>query len=441
MIKNTLSRPIAELKGNDAGQPGSFSFQNVSNMASDMKKFFTVADEELRREQELYFDNVRKSEIKKDIYHKEILLVLIEATTKKKFGEQKMKDNTRKKIMREVKKEEKKAEAPAPKPAEVPKPKAEAPAPKAEAPKPKAEAPAPKAETAKKVETVSPATPSATPVSPAMSGAAKSAVKVGSSGLLAAAALSVKGETGATSLKNASTDIKKVGQIVPNDPKPGVSSYGIFGLNSGGSVQNFVKDNPQFNLSQYKPVTKEFDDAWKKNSKERTQEFYDAQIAWYDKYVYQPVKRDMQKKLPVELSSDDGVITYMADRRNQMGKLHEDTAIKYATPAKSPSDFIVKIAEHDFNDEYIRRAFPTYIKTHGEKNIKGLQRRVELRKEMSLNVSGKLINDMSTENKDIRKDMTQTPATVLLQQNNNVVSQPTTVISPKRPDNTNPVLR
>jgi len=388
MIKNKLSRPISELRGLDANQPGAVSSGKISFLAQQMKSFFTSANKELDTEQEKYFDILKKEAVQRDIYHKEILLVILQATTKKKFGEQKIKEKTLKKTEREVKKEEKIAE----KKAETTKSKTdskkvekkvdEKPVAETKVEK-KVEAEKPK-DTAKKVDTVSSIPPTATPAPPGISGAAKTAVKTAGTGLLTAASMSIRGETGGTSLKSVAGDTKKVGQVVPNDPKPGVSSYGVFGLNSGGSVQNFVKDNPQFNLSQYKPASKEFDDAWKKIANERTQEFFDAQINWYDKYVYQPVKRDMKKVLPVNLSSDDGVLTYIADRRNQMGKLKEDVAIRFATPSKDPKEFISKIAEHDASDEFIRKAFKTYIATHGERNIKGLRQRTTQHKQQML---------------------------------------------------------
>jgi hypothetical protein len=384
----------------------------------------------LRAAQDKYFENLKYENVQRDVYHKEILLVILEATRKKKFGEKKIKEKVVEKYKKEIKKEEvdtKKEAPPTAKKEEVPV---------------KKEAPvgAKQETTATKAPATKTETPSAT-VTPPVVSSAKTATKIATSGLLAAASMSVRGETGGKSLESVSADAKKVGQIVPNDPKPGVSSYGIFGLNSGGSVQNFVKDNPQFNLSTYKPASKEFDDAWKKVAEERTREFFDAQVGWYDKYVYQPVKKDMQVKLPQNLSSDDGVITYMADRRNQMGKLHEDAAIMYASNSKDPKEFISKIAEHDSSDEYIRKAFPTYLKTHGDKNIKGLQKRVMIRKEMSLGVSGNQIFDMSVENKDMRKQMSGSSQAIIIQQNNNTVMQPTTVITPTKQNNTNPVLR
>lgn len=238
---------------------------------------------------------------------------------------------------------------------------------------------------------------------------------VATTGLLAAASMSVRGETGTADLVKVKGDPKRVGQVVPNDPKPGVSSYGIFGINSGGSVQKFVADNPQFGLTGT-PGTKQFDDSWKKVATEKTNEFYNAQLSWYSRYVYEPTRKDMQTALPGNLGSSDKIVTYMADRRNQMGKLYESEAINYAKQSKSPEEFISKIAEHDASEEFIRKAFPTYLKNNGMQNIAGLKNRVELRKQMSMQVKvdsneGAKIDTKSSENKQMKKEMEQKEST------------------------------
>lgn len=243
----------------------------------------------------------------------------------------------------------------------------------------------------------------------ATAAAVSTGTMVATTGLLAAASMSVRGETGSADLVKVKGDSKRVGQVVPNDPKPGVSSYGVFGINSGGSVQKFVADNPQFNLKGT-PGTKDFDDSWKRAAIDRTDEFYNAQLSWYSRYVYEPTKKDMQTALPANLGSSDKIVTYMADRRNQMGKLYESEAIKYAKESKTPEEFISKIAEHDASEEFIKKAFPTYLKNNGMQNIAGLKNRVELRKQMSMQVQvesneGAKIDNKSSENKEIKKDM------------------------------------
>jgi hypothetical protein len=436
---NLLGRKTSEVMG----EKSAGMYSGVSDIASNMMKSLSISEETLSKISEKYQDNLNAEEKLKTKHHKEILRVILAATKKKAKGQKRIEENVekeKKSQKAETKKTEAKTEETA-KPAEAPPPPKPEPAPKPEvAPKP---TPAPKPEpapkpTAKRVEEVKP-TPSLKPEVPK---SVTTATKVSTGGLLAAAAMSVRGETGGKSLDTVSTDAKKVGQVVQNDPKPGVSSYGIFGLNSGGSVQNFVKDNPQFGLSELQPASKQFDERWKNLAIEKTQEFYQAQINWYKKYVYDPVKADMQKLLPQHLGSDDGVVTYMADRRNQMGKLYEGEAITYAKNSNTPKEFIAKIAEHDSSESYIKKAFPTYLKTHGDKNIPGLQNRVRIREEMSIKVSGDLISGVSNENTNMKKDLQQSSgATVVIQQNNNTTLNKQSMIMQNKKQELNPTMR
>lgn len=371
------------------------------------------------REEELYESEKR---------HKDIINIFIKATQKQR--------NAQKKIKKVAKKEERKQERtkkeatptvpdiPTP-PTPTPKPTTPAPTPKAEVPKAKAEAP--KATRVPK-KTKKPATelPKTTEV-------AKTATKAAvGAGLAGAATISIAGETGAYNLNDAK---KKAGQVVDNDPKPGVSSYGVFGINSGGSVQTFVRDNPQFNLVG-KPGSKEFAESWKLAASTKTDEFFNAQMKWYEKYIYNPLKNDLAKMLPSNLASDARVIAYMSDRRNQMGGVAEQSALLSAKDAKTAEEFIEKIYAHDVNEENIRKMFPTYLATHGDKNIPGLKNRVIKRRKMALevpNVIGDQINQGSVENKDMKRNMKggQSAPVVVNNVNNNtternVMVKPTT---------------
>ena len=197
-------------------------------------------------------------------------------------------------------------------------------------------------------------------------------------GISAAAALTIKGETGLSPDRA----IEGVGQVVPNDPEPGVSSYGILGLNSkvwgdNSSVGNFIKDNPQFNFKET-IASKEFDAEWKKVAKEKPQEMLQAQLAWYNKYIQSPLKSDLMKVLPEKLATDEKVLLYMSDRRNQYGKYDEVNALKAAASASTADDFIKKVSDHDRKDENIEKAFSKYLENNPD-NKKGLINRIDLR--------------------------------------------------------------
>lgn len=248
---------------------------------------------------------------------------------------------------------------------------------------------------------------------------APTATRVATGSTIAGAAgLTIAGETGATTKEEA---LKKVGQIVPNDPKPGVSSYGIFGINSGGSVQSFVKENPQFNLKS-KPGSKEFDREWKLASDSDPQAMYDAQMEWYKKHVLSPVVSDLNKKIPANFANDPGVITYMADRRAQYGKVQESSALNYALNASTPEEFINKMSEYDAAN--IDTAFKTYLQTHGGANRKGLLNRIEKRRSYSLDVknnTGEMLQKTSKENSEM-KNMGESNQPVIISSNNILVN-------------------
>jgi hypothetical protein len=226
---------------------------------------------------------------------------------------------------------------------------------------------------------------------------------LGAAGISAAAAISIKGETGKTATSKQDI-LDKAGQVVQNDPKPGVTSYGIFGMNSGsGTVQQFLAENPQFGITA-KPATPEFDKQWKEVAKQKGPEFLDAQLMWHDKHIVQPLRKELTNKLPRGVQPNEQVLAYMADRRIQYGRVQEQSALQYASGAKTPAEWIEKMTEYDLSN--LGTAFSTYLKEHPEAK-KGLINRLEMRKSMALSVSpdnntGNQIEQSSKVNKDAK---------------------------------------
>jgi len=261
----------------------------------------------------------------------------------------------------------------APAPAPAPKPTPSAPAPK---PTPSAPAPAPK------------------PI------VKLPEVKTGSLAS-AAAAISILGETSAKTPKQA---LGKGGQIVGNDPSAGYYSYGIFGMNSKSkTIDAFVAQNPQFGFKE-KPGTKEFNEEWKKVASERAKELFDAQMDWYEKNVFDPLKNELSSKLPNGFGEDPRVISYFADRRIQYGKVQEKSAIEYAKAASTPIEFLEKITDYDLNT--LNLAFPTALKNNPDIR-KGLENRVKNRKSLSLSInnSGNVIVTGAKENQELKESL------------------------------------
>lgn len=224
---------------------------------------------------------------------------------------------------------------------------------------------------------------------------------LGAAGISAAAAISIRGETGKTATSKQDI-LDKAGQVVQNDPKPGVTSYGIFGMNSGsGTVQQFLAENPQFAITA-KPATPEFDKQWKEVANQRGPEFLDAQLMWHDKHIVQPLRKELTNKLPQGVQPNEQILAYMADRRIQYGKVQEQSALQYSSGAKTPAEWIEKMTEYDLSN--LGTAFSTYLKQHPEAK-KGLINRLEMRKSMALSVSpdnntGNQIDQSSKVNRD-----------------------------------------
>jgi hypothetical protein len=243
---------------------------------------------------------------------------------------------------------------------------------------------------------------------------------IGAAGISAAAAISIKGETGKTATSKQDI-LDKAGQVVQNDPKPGVTSYGVFGMNSGsGTVQQFLAENPQFGVTA-KPATPEFDKQWKEVAKQRGPEFLDAQLMWHDKHIVQPLRKELTNKLPQGVQPNEQVLAYMADRRIQYGRVQEQSALQYASGAKTPVEWIEKMTEYDLSN--LGTAFSTYLKQHPEAK-KGLINRLEMRKSMALSVSpdnntGNQIEQSSKVNKDARA---QADASAVQQKNVNTTN-------------------
>ena len=208
-------------------------------------------------------------------------------------------------------------------------------------------------------------------------------------GISAAAAFSIRSESGATTKEEM---MAKGGQIVDNDPKPGVKSYGIFGMNSGGSIQSFVKDNPQFSFKS-NPPSSEFDKEWIELAKSRPEDLLSAQIAWHEKYVLDPIKREIKSLLPSSIPVDDKLIMFMSDRRNQYGKVQEKEAASFASNATNSTEWIRKVTQYDLGN--IETAFSAYLKNNPN-NRQGLVNRISKRESHSLEV-GTVASDTTTQ--------------------------------------------
>jgi hypothetical protein len=470
MIKNKLSRSISELEGTRLPQLGDTSYGRVSILAQEMKKFFTVSEKELSERQNEYFNNLKIEALQRDIYHKELLLVILQATNKKKFGEQNIKEKVRKKTKRDLKKEEKpkeptkkdkkpdsKTETPPPAPKPQTPPAQTPPAPKPQTP------PAPKP-TVKKVEPASNVPSTATPTAPAISGAAKTATKVASVATVATAALTgrealaaniakfeSKGSAGRSfggdeynAYNKGTVGNKMIGATEPIDfSKMTISEY----LRRSKLPKN--DPNRLFAVGRYQIIPKTMEGLIKQLRIDpdttfltpTTQDhlFSKGLIDINRKKVSDYIEGrtsgiDARNEAIMELAKEFASIGVPYDTHRIDNVREKDGSVKRVrVELKKGSSFYAGIGGNKAHNppELVAAA----LEEDRAKRIKVSP--AEIPKNIGQN-----IEETSRQNKDMKKDMSKTPAgVVILQQNNNTTKQETNMISPNRQDNTNPILR
>ena len=321
--------------------------------------------------------------------------------------------------------------------------------------------PKPSTSPAKKSPTVEkPAPQTATPNVGTGTTILDSAVKVGgvavlAGGTSAAMSASMKFEVGVTNEQEA---LQSVGKIV-NDVK-GTKSYGLFGINNerrigkkgqiiSSGLDAFVKDNSQFNLPD--PAnSKQFDDAWIKLSKEKPKELMDAQVSHYKKYYEDPAIKSLTNIDP-KISLDPGVQLYMTDRKIQFGDVMLNSALKYASNAKTPQEFLKLISEHDLTN--LRNIFKNTSDSEFGTLEKGLKNRIQKRYETGVGTSipnaqpmpnnkGGKLGAASVEGQDLKKDMNAQQEKMQAQQSINVLAQASTEpqVNLTKPKDSNPLL-
>ena len=343
-------------------------------------------------------------------------------------------------------------------PAKTTKPKTAEPAKEIAGPPKPTAAPAKKT-TAPPAQTTPPpqtAAPAPTITAPVSSTAAKVGVGVAiAGGTSAAMSASMKFEVGVTNEQEA---LQSVGKIV-NDVK-GTKSYGLFGINNerrigkkgqiiSSGLDAFVKDNSQFNLPD--PAnSKQFDDAWIKLSKEKPKELMDAQVSHYKKYYEDPAIKSLTNIDP-KISLDPGVQLYMTDRKIQFGDVMLNSALKYASNAKTPQEFLKLISEHDLTN--LRNIFKNTSDSEFGTLEKGLKNRIQKRYETGVGTSipnaqpmpnnkGGKLGAASVEGQDLKKDMAAQQEKMQAQQSINVLAQASTEpqVNLTKPKDSNPLL-
>jgi hypothetical protein len=276
-------------------------------------------------------------------------------------------------------------------------------------------------------------------------------IAAGSSGLFSRAAMAtIKSEQGVKSEADAlapNNDLKRVkkgefpdletpklGAATPDTR--GSTSYGLFGINNirnkgKSSIDLFVEQNPQLNLpnpgsSENPEQVKKFNEAWWNLSKTRPKELLEAQANYFKKNIEEVAVKSLNG-LPSNISNNSGVQDYMIDRYTQFGNTMIQSAIQYASGAKTSEQFINLMSEHDKNN--LRQIFKSTSDSEFKKLEKGLINRIDARNKDALGVisenvnaplaTGQKIDTISKVNKDARA---QVDASAVQQKNVNTTN-------------------
>jgi hypothetical protein len=283
------------------------------------------------------------------------------------------------------------------------------------------------------------------PIIPSVGGAAKAAVVIAGTALFSAAAMAtIKSEQGIRSEADAlapnndkkrvakgefpDTQTPKLGAATPDTQNS--TSYGLFGINNirrkgKSSLDAFIEQNPQLGLPdpgdpKDPAQVKIFNDAWWNLAKTRPQDLLEAQAKFFKRNIESVATKGLSN-LPPEIANNPGVQAYMIDRQAQFGGVMLDSALRYASGAKTPQEFINLMSEHDRNN--LRQIFKNTSDADFQRLEKGLFHRIKDRTDtataMSVsnvntpvtdNPTGAKVDASSKENKDLKKSLNDAPA-------------------------------
>ena len=174
----------------------------------------------------------------------------------------------------------------------------------------------------------------------------------------------------------------------------GTKSYGNFGLNSGGSLQAFMKEYGQDLGIEGRPGSKEFDKNWKALAESDPAKLHLAEKKWYQDKILGPISNRLERVgVPNNVATDPRVQAYFADRSVQLGTGSIDRSRKHRARIQEaaveagadPVKFLELMTEAD--REALQDDFPTAIKS-GVYGPKGHNTRVDRRLSLSLGAGG-----------------------------------------------------
>jgi hypothetical protein len=254
--------------------------------------------------------------------------------------------------------------------------------------------------------------------------------------------------------------VPKIGAATPDLQNS--TSYGLFGINNiraknkatgqpipgSSTIDSFNKMFPNFGLpdagSPSEPEkSKIFNEAWWNLARSKPEEMLQAQLQWFNKTFDEPSKKLLAENLPANIANDPGVQLFMTDRRIQYGPGIAKNAFTIGKDAKTPEEFIKIVSDYDKKN--LRIYFKKTSQEDYNKLEVGLLNRIEHRAKMSLEIlnSGEGIDNLSKQNTDMRKDMSQGSAggSPVIIQNNNTTQSKMNIQRTAPKEELNPTMR
>lgn len=153
---------------------------------------------------------------------------------------------------------------------------------------------------------------------------------------LAMAGMTAGIETGSNNLVEASS-------VIAPDAN-GTVSYGIMGLNSGGTLQRFINENPTFGITA-KAGTPEFDAQWKTAVARHPQAIVDAQLKFHESQIVRPAQRSLVTAGFGKFSNDPAAVAFVSDMVVQYGAGGVEKHLLAAAGAQTTAEFMDAASE------------------------------------------------------------------------------------------------
>lgn len=192
---------------------------------------------------------------------------------------------------------------------------------------------------------------------------------------LAMASLTARSETGKHNLVEATASIAS--------DTNGTRSYGIFGINSGGTMQGFVDSNSDLGLTA-KPGTPEFDRQWSALAAKNSKLLVERQLKWHEHKVVKPAQSQLVTNGQGRFSNDPRAIAFVSDMVVQYGKGGVKKHLLAAAGAQSVDQFIAA-ASQSMRDN-LDGDFKSYLSQNPD-NRRGLIARIDNRAKDSLSLA------------------------------------------------------